>query len=61
MGMFSKLTPAQAGRLEGALFGGLTGASDEIWDETADVIGDLRRDQPKVPPASLGFRLGRKR
>ena len=50
------------GAAVGALFGALSDdASDETWDETGDVIDDLRREQPKVPPASLGFRLGGKK
>lgn len=57
MGLFSKLTPAEAGRLDGALFGGMEGQNDEIWDETAEVLGQLRDEQPQMPPESTGFRL----
>ena len=61
MGLFSKLTSAEAGRLEGVLFGGLAGQDDETWDETAGLIDDLRDEHPRVPPGVLGFRLGGKR
>lgn len=65
--MFSELTPDEAGRLDGALFGSLTELSasqpdhgDEMWDETADIIGDLRSQQPYMPPDTADFRLPRR-
>lgn len=69
--MFSDLTPDEAGRLDGALFGALgdiesaqpdPGSWDqtacEMWDEIADVVtNNLRAEHSQVTPSALGFRL----
>jgi hypothetical protein len=61
--MFKELTPHEAGRLESALCNALmdadeVGQFDEpLWDETADVICDLRAQHEYMPPETNGFRL----
>jgi hypothetical protein len=69
--MFRELTPHEAGRLDAALFDALisvdkVGQLDEpvqspphadIWDETADVIRDLRAEHEYMPPETASFRL----
>lgn len=57
MKLFGKLSHAEAGRLEHILHGGLKGADDGTWDDTAELIADLRKQHPQVPPESLSFRL----
>lgn len=69
--MFSELTPDEAGRLDGALFGALEDIGNaqpdremwdqtacETWDEIADVLtNNLRAEHSQVTPSMLGFRL----
>jgi hypothetical protein len=69
--MFRELTPHEAGRLESALFGSLerlvvVGQFGEpcespphahIWDETHDILGDLRTEHEDMPASTLDFRL----
>jgi hypothetical protein len=69
--MFKGLTPHEAGRLESALCNALMDADEvgqfggplespphaDMWDETADIICDLRAQHEYMPPETNGFRL----
>jgi hypothetical protein len=64
--MWNNLTPEEAGRLDGVLFGalstmnlvGATGAAYEaMWHETADVLDDLRAQHTHMASGTAGFRL----
>jgi hypothetical protein len=62
-GMFSELTPQEAGRLENALYGALD-AVDAARDsygpverDVLELIDDLRVQHPEVPPETQSFGL----
>jgi hypothetical protein len=72
--MFRELTPTEAGRLDSALFGSLERLEEvgqfgepyqspphtDMWDETADILGDLRGQHEYMPPETADFRLSKR-